>query len=124
MRIWGKGNRRSNPTMETSKTKGNPGESYYNTMKLNNNLSYCYSYRYYVNHSGWQCLTNNRKRTHIANVSREESHTIAGASMKAQHKTLTDGSGTGKGWILAQQLRKSNWVTDQQDNWKQKQQQK
>ena len=41
-------------------------------------------------------------------MGRDKAHKIAGASMKAQHKTLTDGSGAGKGWILAQKLRKSN----------------
>ena len=44
--------------------------------------------------------------------------------MKAQQKTLPDGSGAGKGWILAQQLRKPNWVMDQQDTWKHHQKQK
>ena len=44
--------------------------------------------------------------------------------MKAQQKTLPDGSGAGKGWILVQQLRKENWVMDQQDTWKQQQQQR
>ena len=39
--------------------------------------------------------------------------------MKAQHKTLPDGTGAGNRWILAQQLRKSNWVMDQNEQWKQ-----
>ena len=61
--------------------------------------------------------------THIHIVGRDESHTTAGASMKAQHKTRTYGSGAGKVWILAQQLRKVDWVTDQQDTWNQQHQQ-
>ena len=50
-------------------------------------------------------------------------HTISGASTKTKHKTLPDGSGAGKGWILAQKLCKANWVMNQHDTWKQQQQQ-
>ena len=59
---------------------------------------------------------------HIHNFSQDELHTIEVALMKAQHKTLPDGLGAGKGWILAQQPRKANWVIDQQNTWKQYQQ--
>ena len=45
-----------------------------------------------------------RKTTHIPNVPRDKAHTVAGASMKAQHKTLPDGTGAKHGWILAGQL--------------------
>ena len=90
---------------------------------MHNNLSYHYSCGYYVYCTEWQYHPNTRKRTHIPNVGRDEAHTIAVASMKAQHKTLPDGSGTGKGWILAQQLIKSNWVMDRQYTWKQQHQQ-
>ena len=55
------------------------------------------------------------KRTHIPNVGRDEAHTIAGASIKAQHKNLLDVSGVGNRCILAQQLRKAKWVMYQQD---------
>ena len=41
--------------------------------------------------------------------------------MKAQHKTLPDNTGAGNGLILAKQLRKANWVMDQNEQWKQKQ---
>ena len=112
-----------NPPWQQQKPKGAPGVSYSNTMKIHNNLSYLYSCGYNVDHNGLQFHPNTRKRTHIPNVGRNESHTIAGASMKVQHKTLPDGFGSGKGWILAQQLRKSNWVMDQQVTCKQQQQQ-
>ena len=42
--------------------------------------------------------------------------------MKAQHKTLPDGMGAGHGWILAGQLRKANWVMEQNKQWKQQHQ--
>ena len=38
--------------------------------------------------------------------------------MKAQHKTLPDGMGAGHGWIMSGQLRKTNWVMDQNEQWK------
>ena len=89
-----------------------------------NNLSYCYSCGYDVYHTGWQFHPSTRKRTHLPNVGRDDAHTISGASIKAQHKTLSDGSEAGKGWILVQQLRKSNWVLGQKGTWGKQQQQK
>ena len=94
------------PPWKQQKPKVTPYGSNYNTMKMHNNLSYYYSCRYDVDHTGWQCQTNTRKRTHITNVGKDETHTKAGASMKVQHNTPTDGSGSGKGWILTQKLRK------------------
>ena len=105
------------------KPKGNPGGSYSNTMKMNKNFSYCYSCGYDVDHTGWQCHANTRKQTHINNAGRDKAHKIAGASMQLQHKNLTYGSGSGKGWILAQKLRNTNWVMNQQYIWKQHHQQ-
>ena len=43
---------------------------------------------------------------------------------KSATKTLFDGSVDGKGWVLAQQHQKANWLIEQQDTWKQQQQQK
>ena len=42
--------------------------------------------------------------------------------MKAQHKTLPNGTGAGQGWILAGKLCKENWVMDQNEQWKQQHQ--
>ena len=64
-----------------------------------------------MDHDGWQCQY--KKTTHIPNVPSDEAHTVAGASMKAQHKTLPDGTGARHGWILAGQLCKAKWVMDQ-----------
>jgi hypothetical protein len=45
--------------------------------------------------------------------------------MKAQHKTLPDGTGAGMGWILAQNLRKATFVMDKREEnrqqWRQQQ---
>ena len=92
-------------------------------MKINNKLLYCYSCGHDVDHNGWQWHPNNQKRTHTTNVSQVEAHIISVASKKVQHKTLPGFYRDGKGWILAQQLRKANWVMNQQDIWKQQQQQ-
>ena len=74
---------------------------------------YFYSCRYEVDHAGWQYQY--KKTNHIPIVPRDEAHPVAGASIKAQHKTLPDGTGAGHGWILAGQLRKANWVMDQNE---------
>ena len=81
------------------------GRIYSNTIKFHNKISYCYSSIYDVDHIGWQCQLNKIKITHIPNVVRDEAHAISGASMKAQRKTLPDGSGSGKVCILAHKLR-------------------
>ena len=77
---------------------------------------YRFSCGYDVDHDGYHCL--NQKLGHIPNVPQDEAHTVYHASMKAQHRTLPDGSGAGKGWHLAQNLRKANFVMDQRENWK------
>ena len=38
--------------------------------------------------------------------------------MKGQHKTLADGTGAGKGWILEHNLGKARYVLDQREQWK------
>ena len=85
------------------------------------NLYYCWSCGYDVDHPGGQCRE--PREGHIPNVPRDEAHTVWRASMKAQHKTLPDGTGAGKGWILANQLGKANFVIKQQKQWREKQQQ-
>jgi hypothetical protein len=95
--------------------RGN-GLPYSNAIKQNMNLCYCFSCGYDVDHPGFQCP--NPRSNHIPTVKREDAHTIWGASMKAQHKTLPDGTGAGMGWILAQNLRKANFVMDKrQENY-------
>ena len=39
-------------------------------------------------------------------------HTVPRASMKAQHKTLPDGTGAGQGWILSESIGKAAYVRD------------
>ena len=43
--------------------------------------------------------------------------------MVAQHITMPDGTGAGKGWIMAGPIRKANFVMDQRETWWQKQNQ-
>ena len=74
-----------------------------------------------MDHNGYHCP--NQKLGHVPNVPRDEAHTMYRASMKAQHRTMPDGPGAGKGWYLAQNLRKANFVMDQRKNWKRQQQQ-
>jgi hypothetical protein len=89
------------------------GIPYSNAVKQHLNLCYCFSCGYDVDHQGFQCQ--DPRNNHIPAVKREDAHTIWGASMKAQHKTLPDGTGAGMGWILAQNLRKANFVMDKRE---------
>lgn len=95
-------------------------EQYSNKLKTHQNLLYCYSCGYNVDHDGWNCSC--PKAHHIPNVHRDQAHEYDRASMKAQHKTLPDGTGVGKGWILAQNLSKANYVMDLQRQWRQQRQ--
>ena len=108
-----RGNRNNQWHQDGGGQRGATRQPHFNTRKVNLNLLYCYSCGYDVNHAGWQFQYKNT--THIPNVPRDEAHTVAGASTKAQHKTLPDGTGAGHGWILAGQLRKAHWVMDQNE---------
>ena len=76
-----------------------PG-AYSNTKKRWNNLYYCASCGYDVDHEGARCP--NPKQGHNPHIKRDKAHLHPGASMIAQHKMLPDGSGQGKGWLMAQ----------------------
>ena len=39
-------------------------------------------------------------------------HTVPRASMKAQHKTLPDGTGAGMGWILSESIGKASYIRE------------
>ena len=58
-----------------------------------------------MDHPGHQCP--HPRQGHIPNVPRNKAHLCPRASMKAQHKTLPDGTGAGLGWIQAQAMNKS-----------------
>ena len=84
--------------------KKGPGEPFSNKLKENMNLLYCFTCGYDVDHAGHQCP--NPKPNHIPNVPRDDAHLCPGASMRAQHKALPDGTGQGKGWLIAQAANK------------------
>ena len=80
---------------------------YSNTTKVFDNILYCFSCGYDVDHAG--CACPNPRWNHIPNIPRNKAHEVQGACMKAQHKTLQDGTGAGIGWILSQNIRKAEW---------------
>ena len=94
-------------------------EPFSNTRKTHLNLWYCFTCGYDVDHPGNRCPV--AKPNHIPNVPRDEAHTVPGACMKAAHKTLPDGTGAGKGWILSQNLTKHQWaMPNSQNPWQQR----
>ena len=92
-----------------------------NSMKRHMNLFYCFTCGYDVDHPSAGCGMQ-RKQGHC-DVPRDQAHLCPGASMVAQHKTMPDGTGAGKGWIMAGPIRKANFVMDQRETWWQKQNQ-
>ena len=92
--------------------QNNSGIPFSNTRKVHPNLFYCFTCGYAVDHPGVQCPY--AGPGHIPNVNRDKAHLVLGASMKAQHKVLPDGSGAGKGWIQAQGVNKAFYTMAQQ----------
>jgi hypothetical protein len=92
--------------------RGN-GLPYSNAIKQNMNLCYCFSCGYDVDHQGFQCP--DPRVNHIPTVKRKDTHTIWGASMKAQHKTLPDGTGAGMWagyWRKTSEKQILSWTND------------
>ena len=63
-----------------------------------------------MDHAGFQCQC--AKAGHIPIVPCDQAHTVWRACMRGQNKTLTDGTGAGMGWILANNLQKATYVID------------
>ena len=77
---------------------GRPGgTTHTNTLKTFDNLEYCPNFRcvYDVDYDGWECPYHPPW-----NVRRNEAHLVEGALIKAQHKTLADGTGAGMAWLM------------------------
>jgi hypothetical protein len=86
-----------------------PNAPYSNTQKHFQNLKYCFSCGYDVDHDGSICP--DPKQGHIPNVHCDQAHLVPNASMRAQ---LPDGTGAGKGWLLAQAANKGFFTMAQQ----------
>ena len=92
-------------------------------MKQHLNLLYCFLCGGYdVDHDGYNCPPASQKRFHLPHVKRDNTHEYEGACMKAQHKTLPDGSRAAKGWIMTKQMEKGRFVLNKQAAWKQQNQ--
>mgnify|MGYP000441937942 FL=1 len=84
------------------------GGMYSNKLKRHNNLFYCFSCGYDVDHPGNHCP--NPKPHHDPHTRRDNAHLVPLASMVAQHKTLPDGTGAGLGWNIAQSVDKAQYT--------------
>ena len=70
----------------------NQNSPYSNTIKTHLNLWYCYRCGYGVVHEGAHCPYVQPGNFQISYVKRDGAHIIEGACMKAQYKTLPDGT--------------------------------
>lgn len=95
--------------------KGAPKMPYGNRIKTYDNLFYCKTHGYDVDHQGHNCP--DPKWDHDPNTTRDNAHETPGACMKAQHKTLANGQGAGKGWNMEINLGKGRFVQDLQKKW-------
>jgi hypothetical protein len=94
---------------------------YSNKLKKHNNLYYCYSCGYDVDHPGSHCP--NAKPHHDPHTRRDNAHLVSNASMVAQHKTLPDGTGARLGWKIAQSMDKAQYTMRNMRQYRQRQQQ-
>ena len=69
---------------------------------------------YDVDHDGYKCPPSCQKKIHLPNVKCDEAHMYEGACMRAQHKTLPDGTGAGRGWMTTKQMEECRFVLDKQ----------
>ena len=100
----------------------NTQKAYSNAIKQHRNLLYLFSRGHDVYHDGYRCPPSCQKQIHLPNVKRDEAHMYKGACMRAQQKTLPDGTGAGRGWIITKQMEKGRFVLDKQAAWKAQQQ--
>ena len=97
-------------------------KAYSNAIKKQIQLLCCFSRGYNVDHDGYKGPPSCQKQIHLPNVKRDEAHMYEGACMRLQHKTLPDGTGAGRGWIMTKQMEKGRFVMDKQAAWKAQQQ--
>jgi hypothetical protein len=117
----GRGNQRGRGRRGGRGGRGeNKGPSHTNVLKRFDNLHYCYTCGYDVDHPGTQCNHTNGG-FHMPNIKRNEAHLYAtqGASMVAQHKSLATGEGCGMGWIMANSVSKAQFVMERQQQFRQ-----
>jgi hypothetical protein len=117
----GRGNYRGRPGRGGRGARGEQkGPSHTNVLKRFDNLHYCYTCGYDVDHPGTHCNHTNGG-FHMPSIKRNEAHLYAtqGASMVAQHKSLSNGEGCGMGWIMANSVSKAQFVMERQQQFRQ-----
>ena len=103
------------PPANNQKTPGRRNTPFSNTTKVHQNLKYCFSCGYDMDHDGTQCpVAHLNPRGHIPRVHHKDAHLCPGASMRGQHKTLPDGTGAGQGWLITQSTHKGLYTMAQQ----------
>jgi hypothetical protein len=97
----------------TQQQQGGPKQTHTTKFKHFNNLFYCFSCGYDVDHEGPQCPKGHLNRHgHNPTVQRHNAHLYANASMKAAHKTLENGQGQAPGYILQGNLAKNQYTRE------------
>ena len=97
----------------TQQQQGGPKQTHTTKLKHFNNLFYCFSCGYDVDHEGPQCPKGHLNRHgHNPTVQRHNAHLYANASMKAAHKTLENGQGQAPGYILQGNLAKNQYTRE------------
>ena len=97
------------------------GGMYSNKLKKHNNLYYCYSCGYDVDHPGSHYPT--AKTHHDPHARRDNAHLLPNTPMVTQHKTMPDGTGASLGWNIAQSVDKAQYTMRDMCNYRQQQQQ-
>ena len=89
--------------------------TYINKINIFHNLHYCFTYGYNLNHPSKTSSVANSSY-HIPNILRDEAHVYAnqGESMVAQYTSLTYGKGAVMVFIIANRIRKAQFVMQNQ----------
>ena len=113
-----RGNRNGGGGRGDRRNANNTQKAYSNSLKQNVSLLYYFSCGYDVDHGGYNCRPNCQKQVHLPHVKRDDTHMYEGACVKAQHKTMPDGTGAGQGWIMTKNMEKGRFVLEKQATWK------
>ena len=70
----------------------NTKKAFSNALNQHMNVLYCFSCGYDVDHDGYNCLPSCQKQIHLPNVKQYDAHMYELGCMRAQNKTLPDGT--------------------------------
>ena len=109
-----KGGRRGSGYIGDHHNCSNTKKAYSNALNHHMNLLDSFFCGYDLDHDEYSCPTSCQKQIHLPNVKQDDAHMYEGACMHAQHKTLPNVTGAGRGWMMKKKMEKGRFLLDKQ----------